>query len=305
MLLAIVMIIKKILKYAIILLAACSTDYGINTEIIEIVDPSQAVVVDSLIQSTLPTRIDVLIVLDTSGSMSNNYEQVSRGVEILRGDIEGITYDYKIAFINSSLIDIYFSGPYDIYSSAIDFLLAPWVLSGDREEIAFGATYDFTLNTIEGQEFFRHDADKLIIFVSDEDEQSILSADVFHYWLRDEFQNVQHDVVAIVNTGAGDCETSWNTNIGEKYIDLSAYYGKTATDICSDWELALADSTFLIGPVDYINLSQFPIEDTISVYVNKVLNDEWYYLSTTNTVYLDFVPVEGSLVEVGYVADTQ
>ena len=121
MLLAIAMIIKKILKYAIILLAACSTDYGINTEIIEIVDPSQAVVVDSLIQSTLPTRIDVLIVLDTSGSMSNNYEQVSRGVEILRGDIEGITYDYKIAFINSSLIDIYFSGPYDIYSSAIDF----------------------------------------------------------------------------------------------------------------------------------------------------------------------------------------
>ena len=129
MLLAIAMIIKKILKYAMVLLAACSTDYGINTEIIEIVDPSQPVVVDSLIQSTLPVSIDVLIVLDTSGSMSNNYEQVSRGVEILRGDIEGITYDYRVGFINSSLIDTYFSGPYDVYSSAIDFLLAPWVLS--------------------------------------------------------------------------------------------------------------------------------------------------------------------------------
>ncbi len=128
MLLAIAMIIKKILKYAILFLAACSTDYGISTEIIELVDPSQPVVVDSLIQSGLPTSIDVLIVLDTSGSMSDNYEQVSRGVEILRGDIEGITYDYKIGFINSSLIKPYFSGPYDVYSSAIDFLLAPWVL---------------------------------------------------------------------------------------------------------------------------------------------------------------------------------
>jgi hypothetical protein len=137
MLLAIAMIIKKLLKYAILFIAACSTDYGISTEIIELVDPSQPVVVDSLIQSGLPTSIDVLIVLDTSGSMSDNYEQVSRGVEILRGDIEGITYDYKIGFINSSLIKPYFSGPYDIYSSAIDFLLAPWILGGDREEIAF------------------------------------------------------------------------------------------------------------------------------------------------------------------------
>jgi hypothetical protein len=304
MLLAIAMIIKKLLKYAILFIAACSTDYGISTEIIELVDPSQPVVVDSLIQSTTPASIDVLIVLDTSGSMSNNYEQVSRGVEILRGDIEGITYDYKIGFINSSLIDTYFSGPYDIYSSAIDFLLAPWLLSGDREEIAFAASYDFTTYTDEGQEFFREYADKLIIFISDEDEQSVLTDSVFYYWLKDEFKAVQHDIVAIVNIGTGDCETSWNTNVGQKYIDLSAYYGKTATDICSDWELALADSTFLVGPIDYINLSQIPVEDTIAVYVDKVVNDEWYYLSTTNTVYLDFVPTEGSLIEVGYVADT-
>jgi len=301
MLLAIAMIIKKILKYAILFIAACSTDYGISTEIIELVDPSQPVVVDSLIQSGLPTSIDVLIVLDTSGSMSDNYEQVSRGVEILRGDIEGITYDYKIGFINSSLIKPYFSGPYDIYSSAIDFLLAPWVLGGDREEIAFTATYEFTLNAGEASAFFRYDADKLIIFVSDEDEQSILSADVFHYWLKDEFKDVQHDIVAIVNTGVGDCENGWNAYIGDKYIELSAYYGKTATDICSDWELALADSTFLIGPVNHINLSQEPIEETIVVYIDKIVTEEWYYLVETNTVYLDFEPSEGSLIEVGYI----
>ena len=305
MLLAIAMIIKKILKYAILFLAACTTDYGINTEIIELVDPSQPVVVDSLIQSGMPTTIDVLIVLDTSGSMSDNYEQVSRGVEILRGDIEGITYDYKIGFINSSLIKPYFSGPYDVYSSAIDFLLAPWVLGGDREEIAFYAAYEFRITTEEGNSFFREYADKLLIFVSDEDDQSVFTAEVFHYWLKDEFKNVQHDIVTIVNTETSDCETGWSAHLGEKYIDLSAYYGKTATDICSDWELALADSTFLVGPVDYINLSQIPVEDTIAVYVDKVVNDEWYYLSTTNTVYLDFIPTEGSLIEVGYVADTE
>ena len=304
MLLAIAMIIKKILKYAILFLAACSTDYGISTEIIELVDPSQPVVVDSLIQSGMPTSIDVLIVLDTSGSMSDNYEQVSRGVEILRGDIEDITYDYKIGFINSSLIKPYFSGPYDVYSSAIDFLLAPWILGGDREEIAFYAAYEFRITTEEGDSFFRESADKLLIFVSDEDEQSVFTAEVFHYWLKDEFKNVQHDIVTIVNIETSDCESGWSAHMGEKYMELSAYYGKTATDICSDWELALADSTFLVGPVDYINLSQIPLEDTIVVYVDKVITEEWYYLSSTNTVYLDFVPTEGSLIEVGYVADT-
>jgi hypothetical protein len=305
MLLAIAMIIKKLLKYAILFLAACSTDYGISTEIIELVDPSQPVVVDSLIQSGMPTSIDVLIVLDTSGSMSDNYEQVSRGVEILRGDIEDITYDYKIGFINSSLIKPYFSGPYDVYSSAIDFLLAPWILGGDREEIAFYAAYEFRITTEEGDSFFRESADKLLIFVSDEDEQSVFTAEVFHYWLKDEFKNVQHDIVTIVNIETSDCESGWSAHMGEKYMELSAYYGKTATDICSDWELALADSTFLVGPVDYINLSQIPLEDTIVVYVDKVITEEWYYLSSTNTVYLDFVPTEGSLIEVGYVADTE
>ena len=84
MLLAIAMIIKKILKYAMVLLAACSTDYGINTEIIEIVDPSQPVVVDSLIQSTLPVSIDVLIVLDTSGSMSKKWTSVASNTLAIR-----------------------------------------------------------------------------------------------------------------------------------------------------------------------------------------------------------------------------
>ena len=107
--------------------------------------------------------------------------------------------------------------------------------------------------------------------------------------------------MAIVNTGAGDCENGWNAYVGEKYIDLSAYYGKTATDICSDWEEWLAESTYLVGPIDYINLSETPIEESIIVYIDSVVTEEWYYLVETNTVYLDFEPSEGALIEVGYV----
>jgi len=283
-----------------IVLLGCQNEFIVATTAVEEVMPTD-VVVDSLVQPSETVQLDVLVVLDTSGSMSDNYEQVSRGVEILRGDIESITFDYQIAFINTSLKEPYFSGPYDIYSSAIDFLLAPWLLANDNLEHAFWSTYEFTTTTTEGLSFFREDSDKLIIFISDEDEQSIFTADTFHYWLQDEYVAVQHDTVSIVKIETSDCESGWTASIGEKYAELSAYYGKTSTDICSDWELALADSTFLTGPKDYIELSEIPVETSLTVYVDHVITEEWYYLPSTNIVYLDFIPMEGSLVEVGYV----
>ena len=51
----IAMIIKKFAKYAVLLLLSCTADYGIVTNITETVDPPPTeVVVDSLIQPTLP-----------------------------------------------------------------------------------------------------------------------------------------------------------------------------------------------------------------------------------------------------------
>jgi hypothetical protein len=35
--------------------------------------------------------------------------------------------------------------------------------------------------------------------ISDEDEQSAISADLFYDWLHDEFKDVNHDVVCVAN----------------------------------------------------------------------------------------------------------
>jgi len=165
-LLATAMTIKNIFLYLFVLLLSCGPDYGVHTEVVEVVEgPPTDVVVDSLIQPSPPEKIDVLLVLDTSCSMSDNYDQVSRGVEFLRGDIEQLTMDYKIGFINTSLNGHYFSGPYDVTSNVIDFLLAPWALTGDSTEAGFSSLYRFVTTTQEGLDFFREDSDKLIIFI--------------------------------------------------------------------------------------------------------------------------------------------
>ena len=103
--LAIAMITKKLkllLLSVLVGVLSCGPDYGMQYEIIEEIQPTE-VAIDSLIQPSPPEKLDVLVVLDTSCSMNDNYQQVSTGVELLRQDIEAITTDYNDALFRGSI----------------------------------------------------------------------------------------------------------------------------------------------------------------------------------------------------------
>tara|TARA_R110000765_G_scaffold63626_2_gene123799 strand:+ start:3308 stop:4165 length:858 start_codon:yes stop_codon:yes gene_type:complete len=279
---------------------SCTPDYGIKYDIVEEIRPT-TVVIDSFFQQSPPEHIDVLIILDTSGSMNDNYENVSNGVEILRADIEKLTSDYRIGYINTSLQETYFNGPYDQYSTVLDMLMAPYTLGSDRVEEAFAAMYEFITQTPEGTSFFREEADKLFIFVSDEDEQSAIPTNVFYDWLMTEFSEVQQDAVTIVLTEDSTCDSAYSAMLGTKYIELSTLFYKDAVDLCSDWSLWLADSTFLIGIIDELPLTKLPIIESLVVYLNGAEIQEWSYDAAANMVILNFEATAGDLIEVGYV----
>ena len=287
-------------------LFGCAADYSVITQEVEMTGKSEAEVhIDSFIQASKPEQIDVLVLLDTSCSMNDNYSQVSTGVELLRNDLNNVTNDYNIAFINTSLIEPYFAGIFDNNSPTIDFIMAPWSLGWDHTEAGFSALYNFTNSMPEATEFFRKTADKLFIFVSDEEEQSGIPVEVFEDWLKTEFRGVQRDVVAIVTVPDSECEyTDYNANIGQKYADLARYYGKDAIDICSNWELWLSNSTFLIGPIDYVKLTYTPIEESIKIYIDRFETDRWEYDEQINTVQLFERPQPGSLIEAVYIIKT-
>ena len=71
-------------------------------------------------------------------------------------------------------------------------------------------------------------------------------------------------------------------------------------DICGDFQLALADSSFLLTPITYKNLTKEPIEDSIVVYKDGILQQDWYYLFNTNTVYFEFEIEANSIIKIGY-----
>ena len=276
-------------------IAGCSGDY-------QVVDRQEVkVVVDSFVQTERLEELDVLVVLDTSGSMSDNYDDVGDGMDILRSDIESLTLDYRFGYITMDPTNLSYVGPFDVSSSAIEMLMAPSMLPMTGLEEGFGATYTF-FGSEEGSVFRRPEADFLLFLISDEDEQSAISPDLFYDWLHDEFQDVNHDVVCVINPDDGSEQSSWQNEIGYKYIELADLYGKDTVDLQSeDWSAWLSDSSYLTQRIDYIKLSEdSPIIESIIVYVDQEAIHNWSYLEETNTVQLGFIPDYGSIVEVGY-----
>ena len=286
----------------------CVTDYSVitNPDVI-VVDTSEdretQVVVEHFVQPDKPENLDVLFVIDTSCSMSDNFESVSIGLDLLRDDIETLTYDYQIAMINSSLREPYFVGTFNSTTPSIDIFMAPYVLGRDGTEELFTSFYQFT-TTPEGQEFLRPNVDKLYIYISDEKEQSAVPVAMFKDWLDEYHEQVQHDVVviSISDTSPEECKRFYYLAEGEenRFLVFANYYNKMITDICGDFQFALADSSFLLNPITYKNLSKQPIDDSIVVYKDGQLQQNWYYLSTTNTVYFEFEIEPSSIVKIGY-----
>ena len=97
----------KIISLLSLLLAACSSDISLfPKEVIEIevvpedTAPQTEVVIEYFVQPSKPESLDVLFLLDTSCSMRDDYEKVSLGMDLLRGDIEVLTHDYQMGIVN-------------------------------------------------------------------------------------------------------------------------------------------------------------------------------------------------------------
>ena len=291
-------IFKFFLVFSLSLVVTCGgQDISVITSVEEVIIPEK-VVVEYIIQPMRPESLDVLAIVDTSCSMADNFDELGSGLEILKDDIRLLTDDFTISFINSSLVGRYYSGPYDDSSNAIDLLLAPYALTGDNAEVAFQSLYQF-VDMPEADYALRPGADKLFIFISDEEEQSQIPVGMFRDWLISYNEDVQHDIVTISITENSTCGHVAN-DIGTRYNELSNFYGKNYIDICSDWSTALADSSFILNLKNYLNLKYIPVEESLTVSVDGEETNLWYYLSSTNTVYFDFNLTEGSIVTIGY-----
>ncbi len=261
--------------------------------------------------------LDFLIVVDKSGSMGDNNARLGEAMGELQQDIinTGVITDAQFVFITADSTHTEYVGPYTLDTPAIDMMLAPALLpaSAGREE-GFGASYVWYTNDMNSASpVLRQDAAILILHVTDEEEQSGLTADLYYQWLltlKDD-PTAQMDVVSVIRLETSTCDTSGT--VGNKFIELAGYLNHNPIDICSaDWGSWISESSFILSVQPEIKLSQTPVsEDTIVVYYDETpdpnsgnspdnLTSDWIYTASSNTVSLGFEPAPGSIAIATY-----
>jgi hypothetical protein len=336
--------LKKLL-IALLCSLSCSTDYGIvkpgsteyeyiyvtETEIVEVeievdvpvyievevpanadtaVEDPGLIWVDSFTQPNTVDGIDILWVIDTSGSMSRFDAQLLLGIETMLLALPPTSW--RLAMIPNDPVQAMLENQFPLVPGD-DIIDAEAMYShmgrGGREE-GFDSVYEYTVNNSYAGTWMRPDAGLLVVFVSDEQEQSddhFIDVPDFINWYRS-LRGGSVFTASIINLGVTDsvCLTVPSPiDVGTRYMDATNAFGGNIIDICADdWGAGVADATASIEPHEQWVLSHQAVADSVRVFMNGSVVDPgmttWAYSASDNTVYFHTIPSGSTLVEIGY-----
>jgi len=300
-----------------LIMGACEGDYTIYDqnpgEVVRIEVPVEVLVevpgeggdvwIDSFEQPYSFNGVDILWVIDRSGSMNDNDPELLAGIEAMMNALppSGWRLNMTSASPPQARNDALFPlVPGDDIADALNL----WnnVAVGHWEQ-GFEATQAYIEDNPYATTWMRDDAALLVVFVSDEEEQSPnVNVAQFIQWYASLRPSVFLGSIAHIPNSLL-CNPGL-LNIGDKYIEATDHFGGVVIDICSDdWSTGVQDASAQVEPHEEWALTYTPIEDSIIVFVEFTEFTDWTYDPATNVVYFDVVPPEGSLVEIGYVID--
>ena len=291
---------------AFFLVVSCTNDNILTYERIEEVEMYPDVWVDSFIQPSATDGYDILWVIDRSGSMGNHDTELLAGIEAMMNALP-IDTGWRLGIISTD-------GNYSISNTTfplvpgddiVDATLALDALqggySGPPGEEGFESVYSYITLGSYSSTWMRPTAALLVVFVSDEDEQSF-------DWTVQDFSNYltavrsRTFVTSIVGLDSSTCADQ----VGERYLELTRDFSGMEIDICSsDWTQGVEEASRSYEPISSIALSEIPEPGSIVVFEDGIPQPEtaWEYEVTTNTVYFLDIPPDGVLVEVAYFID--
>ena len=268
--------------------------------------------VDHFEQPRTVNGVDILWVIDTSGSMNRFDAELILGIEAMMNALPAS--GWRLAMISNdptkALQEAQFPlVPGDTISEAVSMYSA--MLRGGLEE-GFDAAYEYVNNNAYAQTWMRSDAALLIVFVSDEEEQSddyMLQVSDFTNWYGGIRGNSSY-VSSIVNVEQADsiCPgTPSAVNVGRRYMDATNFFGGVTVDICSeDWSAGVADASSQVEPHEYWDLTHSVLDpNTIAVFIDGVPSYDFYYELLENRVYFTIIPPADALVEISYHFDNR
>jgi len=175
-----------------------------------------------------------------------------------------------------------------------------------HREAGLEAIHEYMGHNAYAQTWMRPDAALLVVFVSDEEDQSNLLVPDFNHWYAFQRQSVFLASIIHLPPAESLCNTNAYNN-GDRYADVTNAFNGTVVDICSDdWSPGVVDASVQVQPHEFWDLSRVPVTDTVRVFFDRVLIEtDWSYDSSLNRVIFSVVPPPGVLVEIGYILDEQ
>ena len=329
--------IKKWILPFIAVLVSCGPDYGMYVNKVEAPDEPEVIVItetetevivvpeyveveveveveadngeiwiDSFTQINSVNGVDIIWVIDTSGSMSSYNPQLYAGIGAMLNALPATGWRLAMVAADGNRSEHESQFPLLPGDTVLDAeSMHQNMLTGHMEQ-GFDSIYRFIMYNTYAQSWLRPDAALLVVFVSDENEQSTNFTQVqdFVNWfgsLRGGATYVS-SVVNFPNANSMCAHYVNPINIGDRYMDAANHFNGQIVDICApDWSAGVVDAAVQIAPIDSIELTYKPsAEDSIRVFFNGQLNWDWAYDSLTNTIYFTPEPEAGVLVEVGY-----
>jgi hypothetical protein len=251
---------------------------------VEIIRPAWAV--DAFEYRDPPDDLDVWLFIDQSGSMSDQVLDVRDGVSRLVEDLQQGTAWFSI-WAASCSPEGEIRGPFDRNASPVDVMLAATSIpQASLVEQCFAS-----VNAAYWSGEMRLEKQTLIVLVSDEDEQSGISAVDFAAWLNDKQPTAE--VIPVVDT------TDACGGLGSAYIELAQMYGRQPYDVCAPWPTLVDDTPFFVGTGNAFELSHEPMQSTIDVYFDweKVQVD---YTVSGKVLTFSGNPPDGAAVGIAY-----
>ena len=262
--------------------------------------------VDSFRQVDALAGVDIFWVIDPSRSMDNDQPNILNGIQVMMSNLP--INGWRLMILPTD---------YRRATSLSSFPIVPGDTVADVEHMynfhvngEYEAGFDAIVEYFEMNQYaptwLRNDAALLIVFVSDENDQSRVHVDneyAFIDWAVDQRDKVF--VASIVNLPIDDSACDYNISfngVGERYINATNFFEGNVIDICSeDWSSGVSQAAEQVTPIEWLELTHTPLNPNwIYVYIDGVLNTDWVYNSSLNRVEFTITPDGGALVEVAY-----
>ncbi len=269
-------------------------------------------------------KVDVLWVIDNSGSMKSSQEALAANFESFSNKFVDKDYDFQMAITTT---DAYkasgFSGANSRFvggimdKNTVNFVekftdnvqVGTNGSADERGQQSVEAALENGLNS----GLVRDGARLAVIFVSDEDDTSSENNDYYFDYLKEKTNSTDDKLnfsVSTISVTDQACKLKLGSStsvhkIGKRYNDLALASNGTVTSLCDDFSDSLSEisdkiTRSVITKISNISLNKTPIRETLKVFINNTEMPEsvdgsegWIYDAKSNQITF----TEGSVPE--------